>query len=252
MIQRSSAGARQVLRIVQGLTVLGVLASLEAQAAAPTDSRSHIRLTFLDCSGKPSDLKAFKLYLLDNDTFQHVESRASYAFEQTPLGLAADVSLPPGFYDLGVMGEKCRDETLIPVLKGRDQTALLIGTNSFRLRESTRMIAGTLPFRGSTVEIVYYPQDQGGRGPKSLIAIPARVDGDAYYATGLPAGTARLAIAATDGEPSRLEFRIGMIGASFLDRDLVFNVSEADVTKALTAPIVTCHPQRTGPTVCSS
>lgn len=184
-------------RAWQCLALRGVVASLQAQAGAPADDRSHIHLTFLDCSSKASDVNS-------------------------------------------------------PVREGRNQDALLIGFNGFTLRQSAMMIAGTLPFSGFTASIVYYPQDQSGVGPKSLVEIPARVQGDAYYATGIPRGTARLRIS-TDPRGGRwLEFRIGAIGVAPARRDVAFNVSAVKVEKAITAPIVTCHPQRNGPATCSS
>ncbi len=226
------------------LGIIGILLSLQAQALrAPSNNLSRIHLTFLNCTDGSQTADDPELYVVDATTFQHVENRAQYTIRQTSLGFDLEIGLPPGFYSLGLIVGKCSNEILLPVLKGRDQDALLIGWKGVMLRESVGMVAGTVPFTGYTASIVYRPQDQAdGVGPKSLVEDPARVQGDSYYATGLPAGNARLRISNTDGT-YWLEFKIGMISRTPTQRDQVFNVSERDIQNAmkqkLKVPIIT-------------
>jgi hypothetical protein len=199
---------------------------------------------FLNCAAGPQGTEALKLYVLDLLTHRHVANEMGYTLQKTPLGAELDIHLAPGFYNVGVLGDTCSDEVLLPVLQGRDQDVLLIGWRGFR-GGSTTMVAGTLPLTGYSASIVYYPEDQEGRGRKWFADIPARVDGDAYYATGLLAGTARLRVSTAD-RSQWLEFKIGEIGASSAQRYIVFNVSEADVKNALRTALTHVFPLKAG------
>jgi hypothetical protein len=224
---------RKGSRKMRWLAIAAVLVILQGQTLmAPSVQTSRVHLTFLDCISSPKGPDDLKLYLLDTKTFRHVESQAKYRMKKTALGVAVDISLAPGFYDVGLIGKTCSDETLLPVLKGRDQDALLIGGTRMLLRESSSMIAGSAPFSGYTASIAYYPQDQNGPGPKTLVVIPARVQGDSYYATGIPRGTARLRIYTTDGG-GWIEFKIGMIGPQTERPYVNFDVSDSDIKNAV-------------------
>jgi hypothetical protein len=208
-----------------------VLLSLQAQfSTQPAGELSTVSLTFLTCTGSADRANNLRLYVLDTTNRRHVENQVHYNLKKTMLGVEAEIRIAPGFYNLGLIGPNCRDETLLPVLRGRDQDALLIGWKGMTLKESSAMIAGTAPFQGYTASIAYYPQDQNGSGPKSLVVIPARVEGDSYYATGVPTGTARLRIYTTD-RTGWLEFKVGTLSST--NRNVVFNVSDADVRAAM-------------------
>lgn len=223
------------------LAAVVVLTTVQGQANhAQSSERNRIRVTFLNCSGSSADLDSAKLYLLDTTNWRHVEGRAQYSVTKTRLGVEADISLSPGFYDLGIIERSCSDETLLPVLPDRNQDALLIGSRRLLLRESSAMIAGTAPFTGYTASIVYYPQDQHGSGPKTLVEDPARVQGDSYYATGVAPGTVRLRIRTAD-RSAWLDFKVGTIGPT--NRNIIFNVSASDVKTAISAPTAMCYPR---------
>ncbi len=227
------------------LAILGIWTGLQGQtASAASDGLSRVHLTFLNCAAGPQGTEALKLSVLDLLTHRDVANETGYTLQKTPLGAELDIHLAPGFYNVGVLGDTCSDEVLLPVLKGRDQDALLIGWRGFR-GGSTTMVAGTLPLTGYSASIVYYPEDQDGRGRKWFADIPARVDGDAYYATGLLAGTARLRVSTAD-RSQWLEFKIGEIGESSGQRYIVFNVSEADVKNALRTALPHVFPLKAG------
>jgi hypothetical protein len=215
------------------LAIVAILVSLQGQVAhVPGDGLSRIHLTFLNCAGAAQSGVVPKLIVVDIRTFQDVD-QAQYTVKKIPLGFDVEIlTLAQGFYELDFSVGECGGTTLLPVLKGRDQDALLIGSQLAQLRESVAMVAGTLPFSGYTASIAYWPQDQvNGVGPKSLLEDPARVQGDSYYATGLPAGIARLRIRTPDGT-QYLEFNIGKIGSN-VHRVQVFNITEADLKNAL-------------------
>jgi hypothetical protein len=232
-------------RYAGALAILGISIALQGQtASAASDGLSRIHLTFLNCTAGPQGTEALKLHVLDVLTHRDVANEAEYTLQKTSLGAEVDIRLAPGFYNVGVLGETCSDEVLLPVLKGRDQDALLIGWRGFR-GGSTTMVAGTLPLAGYSASIVYYPEDQDGRRPRWFADIPARVDGDAYYATGLLIGSARLRVSTAD-RSQWLEFKIGEIGASSAQRYIVFNVSEADVKNALRTALAHVFPLKAG------
>ena len=219
------------LRVGRILTLFSVVALLQAQTS--DGAAANIHVTFLECSGDQNRANTPKLFLLDEMTYRHVENTAQYTFTRTSLGFDADIHLVPGFYDLGVIDGRCSDEAVVPVLKGHNREALLIGWQGLMVTGSSAMIAGTAPFSGYSASIVYYPHDQKGHGPSSLVVIPAKVERDAYYATGVPFGIARLRISTVDGTHS-LEFMIGEIGAGSSQRNVLFNVSASDVEIAAT------------------
>lgn len=217
------------------LTV-GILLYGDPAVHAEVLPASKIHVRFLGCSNAQLDAGSLRLFIVDVRSSKTVSTAAMPNFVATSLGADADLSLAPGFYDLGVIGNECRDETLIPVLAGHNQSVLLIGSNTFRIRESTRMIAGVVPLSGYNASIVYWPQEQQSDGPKRLVVIPARVEGDAYYASGLPAGKARLRISSLDGGSS-LEFTIGEIGPTALRGCLWFNLTQTDIENAMMHPL---------------
>jgi hypothetical protein len=208
------------------LIALGLFLGVQGQSN-PTLSRIHA--TFVDCAGGQAD-DHFRLYLNDLRTSSGEGPPVEYSVKKAAYGVSADAQLPPGFYDFGLIREGCSAETLLPVLPGRNQEVLLIGANSILLRESTAMVAGTTPFRGYSASIVYYPQDQQGSGPKAYVIDPARIEGDAYYATGIPYGIARLRVWTTGGVGNYLEFKIGAINRA--NHYIIFNVTAEQVKAA--------------------
>jgi hypothetical protein len=217
------------------LTVLVLLISLQGQARLPVDSVSRVHFTALNCPGahNPADRPRVGVVNLGEG---REETQVRYSIRPTSLGFEGEVLLSPGFYNAGlVLGKECQSSLLLPVLNNRDQDVLFVGSNGITLMNATMMIAGTAPFAGYTASIVYWPQEQGGLGPKTLVVHPARVQGDSYYAVGLSPGTVRLRISTPDGS-NRLEFQIGKIGNGG-QRYVTFNVSERDVRNALEHPL---------------
>lgn len=188
-----------------------------------------IHVTYLDCS--KSDKTASTIAIVFDATSGKRVTLAKYTVARTALGADIHLGLSPGFYHVIIANGSCQDDALVPVLS-RNQAIFLIGRNGFTLRESAAMVAGSLPFSGYTASIVYYPQDQVTGGPKSLVEDPARVDGDSYYATGLPQGVARLRIRTADGSHF-LEFPIGLISGDRTHRDVVFNLTSDEVRNAV-------------------
>lgn len=233
------------------LTIVGLLLGLQAETVcAASDGLSLIHVTFLNC-GRTNAVETVKLHVADLQAHRDVTNEVEYSLQKTPLGVTLDVRLAPGFYHVGIGNQGCYNSILLPVLQGRNQNVLFIGTSGIRLRESTAMVAGALPFTGYSASIAYYPQDQVGRGSKILTVIPARVDGNAYYSTALGVGIARLRVSTADGS-ERLEFKIGEINTSAARRYIVFNVSENDVKNALNAPELTYYPLKAGTFTLSS
>jgi hypothetical protein len=217
------------------LALLVLLTSLQGQARLPVDRASRVHFTALNCPGGYDPAYRPRIGVV-NLGERREETKVQYNIRATSLGFEGEVLLPPGFYNAGlVLGKECQSSLLLPVLNNRDQDVLFVGSNGITLMNATMMIAGTAPFAGYTASIVYWPQEQGGLGPKTLVVHPARVQGDSYYAVGLWPGTVRLRISAPDGS-NQLEFKIGKIGNG-AQRYLTFNVSEQDVRNALEHPL---------------
>lgn len=222
-------------RIALTLTLLMTLP--RAAFASQDGPASDIQLTVLDKCAASGSTKLASLIVSDEVSGARIPPSVIGRLAQDENGVTSTLHLHPGFYNItasfgGEVGD-CDGSLLLPVLVHRNQSAMLIARKSVLLRSSYAMLAGILPFSGYLASIVYYPQDQDGKeGLSSFVEIPARVIDDAYYVTGLPNGVARLRVYAGD-RTSYVEFKLGRIGGS--QRYRVFNVSSADVTKALAA-----------------
>jgi hypothetical protein len=215
----------------KSVALISSLLIFNAQAAfgEDDDNASHLQITFLDCANAISNASP-SVYVYDDQAAKRIQphitvSRNSFAF-------VVRTALAPGFYQISLNEGTCSDSIRIPILRDHDQDILLIGSKFALIRESVGMIAGVLPFNGYTAGIVYRPEDQtDGSGPRSLVEDPARVQGNAYYATGLPSGIARLRIRTSDGVRF-LEFKIGRVGLGGR-RNQVFSPSLSEIKDAL-------------------
>lgn len=217
------------------LTVLVLLIGLQGQTSPSLENRTRVHFTVLNCAD--SHNQALKPRIgVNNLGERREETQVQYNIRATSLGFEGEMFLSPGFYNVGViLGGGCQDSIMLPVVSNQDQDVLFIGFHGWSLRNGTMMIAGTVPLTGYSASVVYWPQEQNGDGPKTLVERPARVQGNAYYAVGLGPGTVRLRISTPDGS-NHLDFKIGRIGSG-AQRFLTFNVSEQDVKNALRHPL---------------
>lgn len=217
------------------LALMLLVIALQGQANPSTSGLSRIHFTALSCGGEHEPAYKPRI-VVDNLGARREEKGFQYSVRATSLGIEGDLFLPPGFYNVGIkLDSDCQNAILLPVLSGRGQDVLFVGLHGFTLRDSTNMVAGTLPFSGYTASIEYWPAERAGHGTKTLVPHPARVQGDSFYATGLWSGTVRLRISTPDSS-NRLEFEIGKIGVG-AQRFTIFNVSPQDVRNALEHPL---------------
>lgn len=228
---------------------LALLLSLLHAVTSPVPSSGYsvaaavqpISVSFVDCStfSWPHTLHA---YVTENATGHEVMERAWHIVD-TPIAVVR-FKLPAGSYDVQLVSYPgCGDVFHLDVLPGRARSVTAIGAKGVPVDLLTSSVAGTLPFRGAIVSVVYDAQ----RRPSSngvrdrILEIPAEVEGNAYYATVLPKGRARLRIYA----PSRthwVDIDLGMIDPyNPAKRTLRMNVTPQEVREAMARAM---HPKQ--------
>jgi len=178
------------------LTLFALFLAVQGQTSAPPSNISVVHFTALNCAG--SHTLGYKpTFEVGNLGERRQQTQVQYNAAPTPLGFEGDLFLPPGFYTVTIhLDSNCWGSLSLPVLSKRNQDVMFVGLRGVVgvLRSGIAMIAGTAPFSGYSASIVYWPQDQQGQGPKTLVVHPARVQGDSYYATGLAPGNVTLRI----------------------------------------------------------
>jgi hypothetical protein len=167
------------------------------------------------------------------------------------------VSLPPGFYYVFVGNGDCGDSMPVTLLPAHNRHVIVLGKSEAWLDRRHTMISGTLPSPGWQVAIVYRDRPVNYSLPSSsrdgYLQYPAAVEGNAYYATGLPNGkvTVRLYNAWL---LTWLDFDGGQIEYAKGQQAIVRNITQRDVSEKLyylahTAP--TCVTEKNGVMVCT-
>jgi hypothetical protein len=101
------------------------------------------------------------------------------------------LTLPPGFYGIGISDGGCFGDVRVTVLAAHPRSLVIVGTNQTLLVAPTAILSGTLPSRGWQVAVVYpdrRPINGFGTDSSGDLEVSATVEQDAYYVTGLPEG----------------------------------------------------------------
>jgi hypothetical protein len=149
------------------------------------------------------------------------------------------VSLPAGAYFVSVGRRGCVAETFpVAVLPGHPRNLVAIGHSDLRVFTDNNfaMVSGTLPSTGWRVAL-YYPDRQGSPGASTwagrfgYLQVPAVVEGDAYYITGVLVGKAVVRLYDEKGD-GWYDFDAGQIDYS-KNRQIVRNVTIDDLQRAV-------------------
>lgn len=93
--------------------------------------------------------------------------------------------IPAGTYRASYDDGVCSATFSLVVLPGHDRDiAIHPGSNMAYLSSGSGMLAGTLPFRGMSAMVLYCPSDCEWWA--KFHPVPTVVDGQAYYAVGIP------------------------------------------------------------------
>lgn len=166
------------------------------------------------------------------------------------------VSLLPGFYDVFVGNGGCGDDIPITLLPGHNRHVIALGRSEVYIDRRYTMISGTLPSGGWQVAIVYRDRPKNYGFPSSTadgyLQYPAQVEGDAYYAIGLPDG--KFTVRLYNEWHSWLDLDGGQIGFAKGQQTIIRNITWKDVRAKLyylahTAP--TCVTLKSGVRVCT-
>jgi hypothetical protein len=169
--------------------LLALISATNAPASAETSVPVPISLWYIDCtqnlerSGLPRVTALDWMgHLIVNRTFPSIGPNVIREL---------DLTLIPGFYQVGVTNGKCSSNLMVTILPNRSRSLVAVGRTGLSLENPTAMLAGTLPSPGWRVAIDY-PDRTAIRGLGSdssgHLEITAVVEGDAYYATTLPEG----------------------------------------------------------------
>jgi hypothetical protein len=235
------------------LCVILALASPPAKNGANTVSLS---ITFVDCPQSLYGYSEPRLIVSRLQGLHHIIQRSwprTHAVAQRELR----VTLSPGFFDVFVGNGGCGDDVPVTLLPGHDRHITALGRNEFWLGRRPTMVSGTLPSRGWQVAIVYRDRSQNFAQPSSsrdgYLQYPAQVEGNAYYAVGVPDGrfTVRLY---NEWYLTWLDFDGGQIEYGKGQRAIVRNVTQKDVSEKLyylahTPPM--CVTEKSGVRVCT-
>ncbi len=147
-----------------------------------------------------------------------------------------ELRLAPGFYQLFVGNGNCGDDLMVTLLPGHSRHVIALGTSMAYLDRRNTMVSGTLPSRGWQVAIVYRdrPQDYSLRSSSrdGYLQYPAQVEGDAYYAVGLPDG--KFTVRLYNGwQATWLDIDGGQIDYAKGPRAVIRNITERDVSAKL-------------------
>jgi hypothetical protein len=233
---------------------VGLISCGVALAAAPSATMS-VTITYVDCpqninlDSQPT-ITVFGKHdlLVTRDSLPRLSARSIREIT---------ITLPPGFYGISVVNADCSDEVLLALLPGHPRHVVALGKKEALLRTYRTMMAGTLPFEGAQVAIVYVGRTatQGQiASPDGYVEIPAVVEGDAYYAVGLPTGNVTIRLY-NQGRYRWLDFEGGRIGPPEGSAYLVRDITARDVSNKLNTLVnkrATCVPARApGVTVCT-
>lgn len=216
--------------IVLTILFLGLPGAVCPDTGASIATRVHF--TLIDCVGNYGKSNMVRYSVLDSQSGEPVREgvlpTAAYA-----LTREWDVMLPSGFYRILVDVGDCDDSLLVPVLANEERNIVAFLRNGIVMRTSQAMIAGTLPIKGYVARIVFASSAKPTEAAK-LIAYNAVVSGNAFYATGLPNGSASLEISNSNFLPgSVLRFPIGLVTTSGSRSRIVFNVTMDDLANAV-------------------
>lgn len=220
-----------------------------------SSASGSLRITYVEC---PMNLNGYSVpRVIVSNMYGSTIVQRSFPKTRAVALRELQIALPPGFYDVTAANGDCADNLPITLLPGHDRHVVALARSEGWLDRRHTMISGTLPSRGWQVAIVYrdlpriYGQQSSSRD--GYLQYPAQVEGDAYYAVGVPYGkfTVRLYNA---WQLTWLDIDGGEIERTAAQRAIVRNVTEKDVMQKLNylahkAP--TCVTLKSGVLVCT-
>jgi len=216
------------------LLFLALAAMLQGVASSGTVNQpptSRIRVTFLPCKAGVGMNSHLRFAVVDASTLKVVKEMQYPQMAYQPIR-QLHIDLQAGFYFITLVDGDCSDALSVPVLVGHDRDILAISKKATAFTTFFGMVAGTLPVTGYSASIIYYPSDQANGWPKGRVELPVTVVNDAFYATGVVPGRARLRVYDAD-RTQWLEFAIGEIAVEGAGRNVVRNVSSAELAEAI-------------------
>jgi hypothetical protein len=207
-----------------------ILIAIEAGATSANglaaQQMATLNVTFLDCAAN-KDGASSPTVKVWNDVSGALVVNQTWPAQDYSAVRTGVVSLPEGFYRIAVANRACSDLLYVPVLQGHDRSIVAIARNAVNLDYNAGMITGSLPFQGFFASIVCVTSRKG------QVETAALVEGNAYYATHLPSGDAKLRLYNSD-RSRYLEFEIGKIQeGSTGNRDIPFSLSKDQVERAV-------------------
>lgn len=223
-------------------------------ATSAVDTPVSLTISYVDCPKNIYTPNELRLLIFD----QHgtVVLRRSFPRIAAAAIRQVEVSLLPGFYNGVVATKDCGDELLITLLQNHDRHVSAIGRSSAVLRTYRSMLSGTLPFSGVQAAIVYKNRKAvpgQSSSPDGYWQFPASVEGDAYYAIGLPDGDATVRLY-NQGDYRWLDFDAGRIDRTKGDVVLIRNISIQNVDdklQSMSRDHTICVPGKGGVTICT-
>lgn len=173
--------------------ILGVATALAGSHQGVLERHFQVTVTYVDCIREGATPHLTRATIRDISNGHVVlERQFTTAF---PGSAEFTLQLPVGAYEILAGSERCTQSAVFEVLRQKQQSLLLVsapGVRSFGARTS---IAGTVPFDGAIVYLVYKNLPNPGRlwlSPDGYYQVPAAVVGRAFYAGEIPEGEATI------------------------------------------------------------
>jgi hypothetical protein len=213
------------------LSILFTLIALTGATPVGVDpSWPVVHITLVNCASNIGKASKPRLIAIDMESHRYTKEQTLPQRAYQPI-TRWDVNLPPGFYDVVLVDGACSDAILLPVLRGHDRSIFAIASESSVMHSSVAMLAGTLPFKGASVDILYDPKTVPNALKGYRLEVKTTVVGDAFYATSLASGVATLEVRNTNDVGTVLQFPAGVITSSGAGSRVVIHVTEADVER---------------------
>jgi hypothetical protein len=154
------------------LCQLLILACIELTQLGASPLDANLRVSFIGCASHESDGQTLNIVDVRNGG---ILSTIPLETKQGILVWRASIPLPSGLYQVAVGPAPCADTEPVAILRGRDRSIVVKGTDVLSLREGWTAVAGSLPSSGLEVSADCI-SPSGARNHYE-----ADVDGDAYY-----------------------------------------------------------------------
>lgn len=226
----------------------------EASVVAAPGSNAYVTITYVDCPKNAETHSNISLTVFgERGAIVNVKTSTTNVGKGVRTIKSA---VPPGFYDIAVTSGRCSDELLVTVLPGHDRHLLAVGKSEALLRSNRNTLAGTVPFEGARVAVVYrdrQPVQGQTASPDGYLQIPAMVEGAAYYAIDLPPGIVTVRLY-NQGGYRWFDFDAGKVGFPNGPAHSIRNVTATELFQKLielSRQSAKCVPGRGGITVCT-